>query len=309
MNRTTYANASGLPNPRQITTAKDQATLGLRLMRDFPQYYPYFRLTSFSFQGRDIRGHNRLVSKFQGTDGIKTGYINASGFNLVSSVRRGDRRLVGVVLGGRTAARRDAYMMQMLTNAFPKAKNGSTIAAVVGSSKGAIDPLKNLTKKADGSDPTAVPNLNDDDKDGLAAAAADAAGTDEEEAEAQGSNNTTVIEATMDDDQAAAPGKPAKLPFAVKKPKTQADVDAMAVSSVSPPWTVEIGDFTTKQSAEQIARKLVAQDIDSKTVPLQRNGKTIYRLLVSGFDEMAAKRSCAQVAKLGKDCAVLGPQG
>ena len=142
MSRTTFANASGLPNPHQVTTARDMATLGLRLMRDFPQYYPYFRTQSFVFNGRVIRGHNRLLGKYEGTDGIKTGYINASGFNLVTSVRRGDKRLVGVVLGGRTGGSRDAYMKKMLSQYFGNAANGRTIAAVAGSSKGSIDPVE-----------------------------------------------------------------------------------------------------------------------------------------------------------------------
>ncbi len=142
MSRTTFANASGLPNPNQITTARDMATLGLRLMRDFPQYYPYFRTQSFVFNGRTIRGHNRLLGKYDGTDGIKTGYINASGFNLVTSVRRGDKRLVGVVLGGRTGGSRDAYMKKMLSQYFGKAANGKMISAMAGSSKGAINPVE-----------------------------------------------------------------------------------------------------------------------------------------------------------------------
>jgi D-alanyl-D-alanine carboxypeptidase len=141
MKNTIFANASGLPNPAQITTARDMATLGLRLMRDFPQYYPYFRTQSFVYAGRTIRGHNRLLGKYEGTDGIKTGYINASGFNLVSSVRRGDKRLVGVVLGGRSGGSRDAFMKQMLTANFKKATDGKMIAAVAGSSKGAINPV------------------------------------------------------------------------------------------------------------------------------------------------------------------------
>ena len=78
MSRTVFKNASGLPNPAQVTTARDMATLGLRLMRDFPEYYPYFRLTSFTFRGKTVRGHNQLVGRYSGTDGIKTGYVNAS---------------------------------------------------------------------------------------------------------------------------------------------------------------------------------------------------------------------------------------
>jgi D-alanyl-D-alanine carboxypeptidase len=153
MSRTVYRNASGLPNPSQVTTARDQATLGLRLMRDFPQYYPYFRSTQFSYKGKLIRGHNRLVNNYAGTDGIKTGYVNASGFNLVTSTRRGEKRLVGVVLGGKTASRRNAFMMTMLERSFKMARNGRTIAATAGSSKGVIDPIQNLKAQKNASAP------------------------------------------------------------------------------------------------------------------------------------------------------------
>ena len=99
MSKTTFKNASGLPNPAQVTTARDMATLSLRIQRDFPQYYPYFRITSFTYKGQTIRTHNRLLGRYQGTDGIKTGYIAASGFNLTTSAKRGDKRIVGVVMG------------------------------------------------------------------------------------------------------------------------------------------------------------------------------------------------------------------
>ena len=99
MSKTTFKNASGLPNPAQVTTARDMATLSLRIQRDFPEYYPYFRITSFTYKGQTIRTHNRLLGRYQGTDGIKTGYIGASGFNLTTSAKRGDKRIVGVVMG------------------------------------------------------------------------------------------------------------------------------------------------------------------------------------------------------------------
>lgn len=155
MSRTTFANASGLPNPAQVTTARDMATLGLRLMRDFPQYYPYFRTRSFVFQGRTIKGHNRLLGSYEGTDGIKTGFINASGFNLVSSVRRGDKRLVGVVMGGRSGASRDTYMKKMLSEHFDEAKAGKTVAAYAGSAKGAV-PVEEVQPEAPDANVAAV---------------------------------------------------------------------------------------------------------------------------------------------------------
>lgn len=121
MTRTTFRNASGLPDPQQVTTARDMATLGLRIQRDFPQYYSYFRLTSFTYKGRVIRSHNRLLGKYEGADGIKTGYIHASGFNLTASAARKGKRLVGVVMGGKTGGARNAYMMKMLDKYFAKA--------------------------------------------------------------------------------------------------------------------------------------------------------------------------------------------
>jgi D-alanyl-D-alanine carboxypeptidase len=138
MTRTTFRNASGLPDPQQITTARDMATLSLRIQRDFPQYYHYFRITGFSYKGKAIRTHNRLLGKFQGTDGIKTGYIRASGYNLTTSAARKGKRLVGVVMGGKTGAARNAYMMQMLNKYWNKATSSrvNTIAAAAGTAPG-----------------------------------------------------------------------------------------------------------------------------------------------------------------------------
>ena len=105
MNRTIYRNASGLPDEEQVTTAREQALLGIAIQERFPRYYRYFSLTGFSYRGHAMRNHNKLLGRVHGVDGIKTGYTRASGFNLVSSVRRNDRHIVAVVLGGRRARR------------------------------------------------------------------------------------------------------------------------------------------------------------------------------------------------------------
>ena len=216
MSRTVYRNASGLPSSSQVTTARDQATLGLRLMRDFPQYYPYFRSTQFVFKGRTIRGHNRLVGNYAGTDGIKTGYVNASGFNLVTSTRRGEKRLVGVVLGGKTASRRNSYMMTMLERAFKKARNGRTIAAMAGSSKGVVDPLQNLKSQNDQTTASVDPAASEKDTEGLAAAAQSVAdGAEPAVLEAGLDDHGSEEEGSADDQAQPAPKK---LPFQVKKP-------------------------------------------------------------------------------------------
>ncbi len=118
MKNTVFRNASGLPHSKQVTTARDMATLGRALLHDHPRYYAYFKTRSFEWGGRTITTHNRLMLRYDGADGIKTGFINASGFNLVASAKRGKRRLIGVVLGGRTAARRDKDMERLLDAAF-----------------------------------------------------------------------------------------------------------------------------------------------------------------------------------------------
>jgi len=118
MKNTVYRNASGLPDEGQVTTAYDQARLGIALRRDFPEYYHYFSLQSFEHKGVVYSSHNRVLSRFNGADGLKTGYIRASGFNLVTSAKRNDINLVAVVLGGSTAQARDDQMISLLNRTF-----------------------------------------------------------------------------------------------------------------------------------------------------------------------------------------------
>ena len=122
MSRTTFRNASGLPHSKQRSTARDMARLAIAMRRDFPQYFRYFSTKSFNWKGRKFGNHNKLLNKFSGTDGIKTGYINASGFNLVATVKRNDVRLIGVVFGGKTSRSRDAHMMDILARQFKRIK-------------------------------------------------------------------------------------------------------------------------------------------------------------------------------------------
>jgi D-alanyl-D-alanine carboxypeptidase len=118
MANTTFQNASGLPHPHQITTAYDLAVLARALIRDFPQYYGNFSTPQFTYANRVHQNHNRLMTWYNGADGIKTGYIRASGFNLVTSAVRNDRRLVGVVLGGTSPTQRDQQMARLLDGVF-----------------------------------------------------------------------------------------------------------------------------------------------------------------------------------------------
>jgi len=122
MKRTTFRNASGLPNRRQLSTARDMATLANALIRDFPQCYHYFATKRFKYRGRSYRNHNKLLRTYSGTDGIKTGYIRASGYNLVASSVRNGRRVIAVVFGGKTSRSRNRHTATLLDRGFKRLK-------------------------------------------------------------------------------------------------------------------------------------------------------------------------------------------
>ena len=123
MNNTIFKNASGLPNRSQFSTARDMSKLAIAIRKDFPDFYPYFSRTSFYWKGHKFRNHNKLLSSFNGTDGIKTGYTSASGFNLVTSAERMGVRLIGVVFGGKSGNSRDKHMINLLNRQFKKIKS------------------------------------------------------------------------------------------------------------------------------------------------------------------------------------------
>jgi D-alanyl-D-alanine carboxypeptidase len=131
MARTVYVNASGLPADEQLTTARDQATLGRIIQERFPVYYRYFATTVFRYHGRAMRNHNHLLGNVAGVDGIKTGYTHSSGFNLVTSVRRGNRHIVAVVMGGTSGGARDARMRGLIEEHVQEASTRRTAPTLV----------------------------------------------------------------------------------------------------------------------------------------------------------------------------------
>ena len=129
MKKTEFRNASGLYNKRQKTTAKDMSILATALITKHDRYYKLFSTPSFVYKGKKYHNHNSLLKTYKGTDGIKTGYIRASGFNLVASTIRGKVRLIGVVFGGKSSIRRDRHMRKLFNRNWNKAKALSTLAA------------------------------------------------------------------------------------------------------------------------------------------------------------------------------------
>jgi len=159
MASTTYINASGLPAEQQVTTARDQATLGRAIQHRFPVYYQYFALPSFRYRGVDIRNHNGLLGNVKGVDGIKTGYTDASGYNLVSSVKRDEKHIVAVVLGGKSNGARDTRMRQLIEAHLPQAKGDRTAPIVT--EMGWEDPSQTevMTPALVASPPATAPSL------------------------------------------------------------------------------------------------------------------------------------------------------
>ena len=153
MTQTVYRNASGLPDDQQITTARDQAILGRAIQDRFPNYYQYFATRTFDFRGKSIRNHNHLLGVIDGVDGIKTGYIHDSGFNIVTSIRRANHHIVAVVFGGRSAEARDARVRSLIDNNI-------NIAAVKRTAPPVIEGWDTAVARKDGKD------RKDDDRTG-----------------------------------------------------------------------------------------------------------------------------------------------
>ncbi|AYG66331.1 MULTISPECIES: D-alanyl-D-alanine carboxypeptidase [unclassified Rhizobium] len=142
MTRTTYRNPNGLPNTAQMTTARDQARLGVALREHFPQYYGFFSETSFRLGSRVIPGHNRLIGSVRGVDGIKTGYTRAAGYNLATSVKIDGRSIVGVVLGGASTPARDNQMRKLIAEYLPVASTKHIASNVIAQAPAATPNLQ-----------------------------------------------------------------------------------------------------------------------------------------------------------------------
>ena len=148
MSSTTFRNASGLPNRRQLSTARDLSVLARGLLTDHPEYYHFFSVQSFSHNGKTYKNHNKMLKTYSGADGIKTGYIRASGFNLAASAARYDRRLVGVVMGGLSAKSRNIHMAKLLDKGFRVIRSGVAMKDMGESQKQALLKSKKKAQRA-----------------------------------------------------------------------------------------------------------------------------------------------------------------
>jgi D-alanyl-D-alanine carboxypeptidase len=333
MTRTTFKNASGLPHSDQVTTARDMATLGLAIQRDFPEMYRNFSLRSYTYRGNAYRNHNGLLGKVSGMDGIKTGFIRASGFNLTASVERNHQRIVAVVMGGHTAASRNDYMAKLIEDTFRTAsltKTGS-IAAFAGEPPG-VDAarlkLASLPPPLPRSKPVfdtpelpvqvaeaAVQNVQTvgaEGSDDIGEAAADTISAD---AAAKASLTATI--ASIGEDiravEAAASNKSDAIMAAAEPAAASASAPAQETVLVKSGWTIQVGAFPSAEGAQTRLEQARQSGIDILSnkpgfmMAAQGSSGTIYRARFSGFTERHAREACNELSKKNVDCLALAP--
>jgi D-alanyl-D-alanine carboxypeptidase len=285
MKNTVFKNPHGLPNRAQVTTARDMAKLGIALKRDFPKYYKYFDDAQFSWKGVTYYTHNRVIGRFTGADGIKTGYINASGFNLVTSVERGGRRLIGVVLGGGTARWRDDRMIALLGQSYRVlAQRGGGARAVVNAAN-----LPNDLR------PPAIAPANQ-----RVTATQYASGT-----------NVPADRGIM---RAAAvqPQPQMQVQVAAAQPQPQAFGQQLVQQrpvNLGSEWGIQVGAFSDRAQAERAAANayvLAQQNLQGSRINVVGAGTdpqaTIHRARLENISEDQAKRACQVLISNNSPC-------
>jgi len=342
MSRTTYVNASGLPDDDQITTARDQALLGRAIQERFPRYYKYFSLPAFVYHGEAIRNHDHLLGSVQGVDGIKTGFTRASGFNLVTSLHRDGRYLVAVVMGGHSAFERDAHMRELLGTHIKEASARRT-APEIAERTDQRDAPAAFAKAWTASRAELAPTPAPGSKPAVAGTTAPI----------QPVLVKTISYRIATAQTAALTPMPAMVPVAAPAPpaatRTQAvqaaapQVDApqtvvasaepITTATVAAPkpevaaveapkpepvkpepprarsgWVIQIGAYDgedeAKQhlSAAQIKVRAMLAAADPFTERVQKGDKALYRARFAGFDKETAAAACRQLKRNDFDC-------
>jgi len=313
MTRTTYRNANGLPNTAQMTTARDQARLGIALRQHFPQYYGYFNTRSFKFGKQVIGNHNRLVGTVQGVDGIKTGYTNAAGSNLVTSAQLDGRSIVGVVLGGASSAARDATMRKFVAQYLPAASRsgaGSNLIAQVRSAP-AAPPALVATQETAPSPALQASGLDLPNKGPVPLARYDDLTTET----AYTSTPTSPVA------RAAAAAIVSQPRHVLRAPdeSSQAEettVDAVTTASTSKAsatsetgWVIQIGASPDKKMAMDLLQNaqdkggVVLRTATPFTVAFNAGGAQVFRARFGGFgDQKTAANACIVLKKKGISC-------
>jgi len=296
MNSTVYYNANGLPDPNQRTTARDIARLALALYHQFPREYRYFSTRAFVFRGQEMRNHNHMMEWYPGLDGIKTGYVNASGFNLAASAVREGHRLIGVVMGGQSAGWRDRQMAALLDQGFADIGNGQAASRPVMASVQPSASSHSAQPQAPvyATSPSAAP------------AAATAA--------PQQSNPAPVMASAPQGDTATVPGRSGMIDNALRhlSPVGRAEAATAARETAGEDWSIQLGAFRAESAAEQAIRHAASVTaVRGKPrevlAPAKGESNRLYRALLTHFSQKGAQAACGELHKKGIACTVVRP--
>ncbi len=276
MKNTVFRNASGLPNRRQISTARDLALLAQALISEFPQYYHYFSTKKFTWGKRTYVNHNKLLKTYKGVDGLKTGYIRASGFNIATSAQRNGHRLIGIVLGGRTSKWRDRKMAYLLNVGFNRLQTLQVVAKRKPRPKPKPQKMKEAERKTAKLGPL----------DAIA----------------------KVIKSVRTPTQ-----KPRSSKLGLLKPKPPAPPKAGTQLATS--WGIQVGAFSAYGMAFQKTQDAVEaqpQLLNSARVVVDRafgDSRRLYRARLLGISEQSARDACRRLIIDQFACIPIPPEG
>jgi len=299
MMQTVYYNASGLPEPSQRTTARDVARLALALYHQFPREYRYFSTQEFVFRGEIMRNHNHLMEWYPGIDGIKTGYINASGFNLAASAVRDGHRLIGVIMGGRSARSRDQQMAGLLDMAFADLGNGAAASRPV-MAMVPTTPTVAAAPQVAAAPPRSAPTAS------VVPAAAQAA-----------ARPSPAVASAAEGDAVGSRGKPGFLGNVASHLSPVAKAEAAPLAREAPgadDWGIQLGAFHDAATAEQAARHVAGlATVKGKPhqiiAPAKGDRERLYRARLLHFTGKGAQAACAELHKKKIACTVVRPSG
>lgn len=310
MTRTVYRNASGLPDPGQITTARDQAILAQAIITDFPQYYGYFATEAMQWAGHTYKSHNRLVGKVDGVDGIKTGYTRASGFNLVTSAVRDGHRLVAVVMGGPTAGERDQHMRELVLKHL-------TILAQRGPSSG-----ETLLAEAPVPRPKPILTAALAEPQMAQTAALAWPGTPAPKPESKAIDavaayvaprpNPTAWEAEGSGEETGGAG--GGFGALIAPPALASAQSDRTAAEARPRWNIQIGAYMSPEAAEarlEDARAAVPKLLANTpwaVIPVATDGAVFYRARFGPFSEEEAGIACDALGPHGFKCFKVPPE-
>ena len=289
MTHTFYRNPSGLPDPEQVTTARDMARVALALYRDFPREYRYFATREFIFRGDVIKTHNHLLEWYEGADGIKTGYVHASGFNLAASAVRNGHRLIGIIMGGTSARSRDDIMANLLDQGF----------ADLGAQPGRSATLVAATAPQPGAARAPSPAIAQPQPEPQIASAAPAppsAGQGDAEAARDKSALLTAAKAALKH----------------LSPVSRAEASTGAQERFANAWGIQLGAFRSQSAAEHAAHNAAAvpaaRGKQPQIVPPPAGEKpALYRARLFPFTSKTAEAACAALHKKKIDCSIVRP--